>query len=149
MARIRATATTAEVACTAATAKTVVQVVAAANHRIAIKGWSYSFDGVAGDAEPAVCVLMRQSTAGTLSSLTPTVDNPPITETLQTTALHTATAEPTSGDVLRRVNIHPQTGAEWSKAFDEEIIVPGGGRVGLVVTAPANVNVVASISYEE
>jgi hypothetical protein len=71
------------------------------------------------------------------------------TETIQTTASHTATAEPTAGDVLDAIEVHPQSGYEKIFPLGDEIIVPGGGRVGIECTAPAGVNVRAKIAFEE
>jgi hypothetical protein len=147
MARIRCVAQTAEVA-TGTSAKTLLQIVAPANQRLAVKGYAISFDGVAGDAAPIIVDVLRQSTAGTMSSLTPANDGVG-SETIQSTAQHTATAEPTAGAILRSDNIHPQTGVEFRYAFDEEILVAGGGRLGLRVTAGANVNALSRFLYEE
>lgn len=83
-----------------------------------------------------------------MTSLTP-VARVPITETLQTTAQHTATAEPTAGDVVDVIECHPQGGYEKIFAPGDEIIIPGGGRIGIEVTAPATVNVRAKFGYEE
>lgn len=142
-------AVTAEVACVAATAKTVLQVTAPTNIRVKLLGWSVSFDGTSATAEPVVVRLLRQTTAGTMSSLTPTKMDPGTDETLQSTAQHTATVEPTAGDTLHRVNIHPQTGYETLYPLGQEKIIQGGGRVGIEVTAPANVNVIATMLCEE
>jgi hypothetical protein len=136
-----------EVALVTATAKTVVQITAPANQRIQIDGWSVSFDGVSGTAEPVVVELLRQTTAGTMTGTTP-VRKGVGSETIQTTSQKNATVEPTAGDVLRRYEVHPQTGAEWK--FDpKEIEMAGGTRLGIRCTAPAGVNVVASIDAEE
>lgn len=148
MAGILAFAQTAEVALSAATAKTVIQLVAATNVRVKLKEWGVFFDGTSASAEPIQVRLLRQTTAGTMSSLTP-VARVPITETLQTTAQHTATAEPTAGDVLDVIECHPQGGYEKLFAPGDEIIIPGGGRVGIEITAPATVNVRAKFGYEE
>ena len=142
-------AATAEVALSAATAKTIVQIVAPSNHRLKVLAWGTYFDGTSSTAEPVQVVLMRQTTAGTMSSLTPVKNDDSIAETLQTTAQHTATVEPTSGDVLKRIEVHPQSGYEEQCAYGTEYIVGGGDRLGIVCTAPATVNVVGWIKFEE
>jgi hypothetical protein len=149
MAGIRVAATTAEVALTAATARTVLQVVAAANHRVLVEQISVSFDGISPTAEPVIVELLRQTTAGTMSALTPVKLSDAGSETIQTTAQHSATAEPTAGDVLWRVEIHPQTGIEKLFPLGQEMIVAGGGRLGVRCTAPAAVNVVAGLVVNE
>ena len=149
MAAFQGTAATAEIALTAATAKTVIQLVAASNHPVKLLGWGVFFDGTSSTAEPVVVELLRQTTAGTMTSLTPVKVDPGRDETLQTTAQHTATAEPTAGDVLARRNVHPQSGYEVMYPFGQEMIIPGGGRIGIRCTAPAGVNVAAEMRFEE
>lgn len=149
MAALLGTAVTAEVALTAATSRTALQLVAAANHAVRVLGFSATFDGVSPTGEPVLVELVRQTTAGTMSSLTPVKKDPGRDETLQTTAQHTATAEPTTTDVLDRKEVHPQSGYEKLFPLGQEIIVPGGGRVGLRFTAPDAVNVVAQLDFEE
>lgn len=148
MAGLRFIAQTGEVALSAATAKTVLQIVAASNHRVRIKRWGVFFDGVSTTAEPVQVRLLRQTSAGTMSSLTPTKLGTE-SETLQTTAQHTATVEPSAGDTLDIAEVHPQTGYEVIFPAGEEIDVAGSGRVGIECTAPATVNVRAKIIAEE
>lgn len=137
-----------EVALTTA-AKTVVQIIAPANIRLRVKGWSVSFDGTSTTAAPVLVRLLRQSTAGTVTSLTLTKMGMAGSETIQSTAGHTATAEPTAGDVLDAVNVHPQGGFEKVFLPGDEIIIPGGGRLGIECTAGAAVNVLPKIWFEE
>jgi hypothetical protein len=142
--------TEAEVALVAATAKTILQVVAPTNQRVAIKGFSVSFDGTSATAEPVQVDLVKQTTAGTMTAATPVAEQVGLgSETIQTTALKNATAEPTTTDVLRRYEIHPQTGREVRFSIDDEIVMAGGTRVGIRCTAPANVNALAHMSLEE
>lgn len=149
MARLRISVTTeAELALTAATAKTILQWVAPANQRVACTGFAVSFDGTSSTAEPVQVELVRQTDAGTSSAATPVRDGVG-SETIQTTARKNATVEPTTTDVLRRYNVHPQTGFERAFGPDEEILIAGGGRLGLRCTAPAGVNVTGHILAEE
>lgn len=148
MADIHCIAQTSEVALAAATAKTVIQIVAPANQKLKVKSWMVSFDGISATAAPVQVVLMRQTDAGTMSALTP-VKKQTTSETIQSTAQHTATAEPASSDILASVEVHPQTGYEKIYVPGDEIIVGGAGRLGIVCTAPAVVNVRANIEYEE
>lgn len=141
-------AVTAKIA-TGTSLKTLMQVVAAANHRLLVKEFGISFDGVASDGVPILVEVLRQSTAGTTSALTPVKTNDSDDETLQVTARHTATVEPTAGDVLWSEQIHPQTGDRWVATFDDPLPVKGGGRLGLRVTAAAGVNAVAYMSGTE
>lgn len=149
MAAFQGQAATAEIVLTAATAKTVVQLVAAANHRVKILGWGVFFDGTSTTAEPVQVRLLRQTTAGTMTALTPTKRDNSLSESLLSTAQHTATAEPTAGDLLEALEVHPQQGYQVLYPLGVEPIVGGGGRVGIECTAPAGVNVRATIIFEE
>ncbi|HYE76967.1 MAG TPA: hypothetical protein VEI97_03180 [bacterium] len=149
MAAFQGSATTAEIALSAATAKTIIQLVAASNHRVKLLSWGVYFDGTSTTAEPVQVRLLRQTTAGTMTSLTPVKRDDSIGETLQTTAQHTATAEPTAGDVLEVKEVHPQMGYEKIYPFGGEVIIGGGDRLGIEVTAPAVVNVRAEMAFEE
>lgn len=148
MADIQAIAQTGEVALAAATAKTVLQIVAPANHKLKVLRWGVYFDGINSSAEPVEVRLLRQTTAGTMSALTPTKLGTDA-ETLQTGAQHSATAEPTAGDVLDMCEVHPQAGYEVILPMGQEIKIPGGGRLGIECKAPASVNVRAKIVIEE
>lgn len=90
---------------TGTSVKTLLQVVAATNQRVLIKEWSMSFKGTSNTAAPILAEALVQSTAGTMTSLTLVLINAADNETLQTTAQHTATAEPTAGNVLMREEI--------------------------------------------
>lgn len=150
MADLFGTDQTAEIALTAATAKTVLQHVAPTNHRVKVMAWGVYFDGVSSTAEPVLVELLRQTTAGTMSALTP-VKTDAASETLLSTAQHTATVEPTASDVLARIEVHPQSGYEkiCSTPGSQLYVIGGGGRLGIRCTAPAAVNVVAKIDFEE
>ena len=148
MAAVIGVATTAEVALSGATAKTVLQLVAASNHCVKVKSWGVFFDGVSVTAEPVQVRLLRQTDAGTMSALTP-VEKTITGVTLQTTAQHTATAEPTAGNVLAAREVHPQSGYQEIFPAGDEIIIGSAGRLGIECTAPAGVNVRAEITFEE
>ena len=149
MAAFQGIAATPETALVAATIKTVVQIVAPANHRVKVKSWGAYFDGVSPTAEPVQVRLIRQTTAGTMSALTPTKRDNSLSETLLVTAQQNATVEPTAGDLLEAKEVHPQGGYEKIYPYGDEVIVGGGGRLGIECTAPANVNVRAEIVFEE
>ncbi len=149
MARLNAFIQTSEVTLAAATAKTVIQLVAPSNHRVAILGFGVFFDGTSVTAEPVQVRVLRQTTAGTMSALTPVALDGSVGETIQSTAQHTASAEPTAGNVVDVLEVHPQQGYEVMYPLGQEIILQGGGRIGIECTAPATVNVRAKIRFEE
>ena len=138
-----------ELALAAATAKTILQLVAPANIHLAVRGFSVSFDGVSATAEPVQVDLVTQTAAGTMTAATPVKERIGGAGTIQATAQKNASAEPTTTDILRRYNIHPQTGREIRFGLDDEFVIEGGARLGLRCTAPAIVNVVGHISFEE
>jgi hypothetical protein len=150
MARLRfALATTAEVALTTAP-KTVVQLGAPANQRVAVRGFSVAFDGVSSTAGCAQVLLVIQTTgtqAGT--SLVGVKDLRGTTESINSTGLQAFSSEPTYSDILRTYNINQMTGYERAFAQDEEIELAGGTRLGLVVVASSAVNAQAFIGAEE
>lgn len=130
--------------------RTIIQAVAAANHRVLLKEWSISFKGIVNTDAPILVELVRQSTAGTSDALTPVKGNISDDETLQTTARETFTStEPTSTDVLFSELVHPQTGYTWQAPFGGEIPIGGGKRIGLRVTAGVSRNCVARFKCEE
>jgi hypothetical protein len=149
MAAMTLIAVTAEVALVAATAKTVLQISAPTNIPLKLKSWGVSFDGTATTNEPVVVRLLRQTTAGTMTSLTLVKADSDRTGTIQTTATHSASAEPTAGDVLDRMDIHPQGGYVYVYAPDDCDIIPANTRLGIECTAPQAVNVIAKMRFEE
>lgn len=129
--------------------KTLLQLVAAANHAIEITEISISFHGVNNTHEPITVELLRQTTAGTMSSLTLVKADDSNGDTFDTTAQHTATVEPTGGDVVRTYAVHPQTGAVIPITDRAPIIVGAGDRIGLRVTAANDVNADAYVCFSE
>jgi hypothetical protein len=136
------------VALAAATVKTVLQVAAPTHQRLKIKRWGVFFEGIVGTDAPVQVRLLRQTDAGTMSSLTP-VKQVAGSETVQATAQHTASGEPTAGDVIDVAEVHPQSGYEIIIPFDMPVEVPGGSRVAIECTAPDAVNARAKIVFEE
>jgi hypothetical protein len=134
---------------TGTSAKTLLQIVAANNHGVLIDEISISFKGTSNTATPIKVDVLRQTTAGTMSSATPVKDPADADETLQTTAQANATVEPTAGDILMSELVHPQTGYTWQAPFGRQIKIGGGGRLGIRVTAGADVNAVCRVSGEE
>lgn len=133
-----------QIACAAATAKTVLQVVAASNHRVQPVWFDVSFEGISATDAPAYIRVLKQTTAGTSSALTLVKNNAADDETLEVTAIHTATVEPTASDVKWTGFIHPQSGKRIGP-----FVIPGGERLGVEVTVSANVDCVASVVGEE
>lgn len=134
---------------TGTSAKTLIQLVAATNHAIKVIEVGCSFHGTSNTAEPILVELIRQTDAGTMTPLTPVVGDGGIGDTLDTTANHTASAEPTGSTSVRAWTVHPQTGLIWSPHDLAGITVAAGARIGLRVTAAASTTADAYISFEE
>jgi hypothetical protein len=143
--------TTGDVALTAATAKTILSVINAANSLIRICEFSVSFDGTSGTAEPVTVELCSstQAGAGTSTSQTPVQCRGPARAALATGARN-YTAEPTVLTVLKRWLVHPQTGMviQFPLGREPEQITTADALC-LRCTAPATLNAQAYIEFEE
>jgi hypothetical protein len=149
MARFFVSATTDEIALVSGTAKTVLQVGMPSNHRAPIIRWGVFFDGQSVSEEPVQVRLLRQTSSGTMTTLDVRALDGSLSESPQMVAQYDASAEPTSGNILDVVEVHPQTGYEMIYPLMQEPIIDGGGRVGIECQASAAVNVRAKIIAEE
>jgi len=150
MSRIQAVATCTDRSVAAATPQTLIQIVAATNTRVTVKGWGIYGKGVATTDAPVLVQLIRQTGAGTSSANTPALKDTGVPEVVQTTALDTFTAEPASDDVIiKSFDVHPQSGFSEYFPLGGEIIVPGAGRLGVKATPGATVSMSAFIDFEE
>lgn len=129
--------------------KTMIQLVAAANHAIRITEIGIAFHGTNNTHNPITVTLSRQTDAGTTTALTPVKADDSNGDTLDTTARHTATVEPTTTDVLRTWAVHPQTGLIDPLSDRAPIIVGAGDRVGLITDADNAVNADSYMAFEE
>lgn len=143
--------TTADVALTAATAKTILSVINASNGLIRIVEMSVSFDGTSATAEPVTVELCSstQATAGTNTSHTIVQSRGP-TRTVQATAARNYTAEPTTLTVIKQWLVHPQTGitVQFPLGREPEQVVTADA-ICIRCTAPAGVNARAHLEFEE
>ncbi len=131
---------------TANTPETVLQLTAAANHRIRIKGFSVTVAGTA--AVDLIVRIVRQTTAGTSgTTVTPIKLEPGAAETIQTTAATNFSAEPTSTDVLGYMRLQ----GSYKEIFPlgNEPIIAGGGRIGIECTCTSAATVAAELRFEE
>ena len=133
--------------------KAVLQIVAAANHRVLVDEISISFTGTSASGTPILVEVERHTSAGSGGdALTLVKQSPGDDETLQTSALENIDDSgglPTLGDYIMGEHVHPQFGFLWQAPQGKPIIVPGGTRLGISVTAAAAVNCNARIKGEE
>lgn len=140
---------TGEISLGAATAKTCIEIGAAANHRVLIHEISVMFKGTAVANEPVTVQLTRFAATGTGTAGTANKYDPDYSETLQTAWEYNSTVEPASQTVLKTWAIHPQAGIVQPLPFDRPIPVPGGDFVGIRCTADDAVTVLVSVVAEE
>lgn len=143
--------TNGDIALSAATAKTIMMVINAANSLVRVVEFSVAFDGTSATAEPVTVELVSstQAGAGTTTSHTIVQCRGP-TRTVQATGARNYTAEPTTLTVLKRWLVHPQTGitVQFPLGREPEQVVTADG-LGIRCTAPATVNVAGHIEFEE
>lgn len=143
--------TAGDIALTAATAKTIMSIINAANGLIRLCELSVSFDGTSGTAEPVTVELCSstQATAGTSTSHTIVQCRGP-TRTVQATAARNYTAEPTVLTTLKRWLVHPQTGLhiQFPLGREPEQVVTADALC-VRCTAPAGVNCQGHLEFEE
>lgn len=140
-----------EVSLTASTKKTVLALTAAANHRVKVLGLEVYGKGTSATDTPMKVEVQRITTDGTGTSTTPAKNNTADDETLQTTSKANYTIEPTytANTVLFTDEVHPQTGLVKFLPYGQEIIIPGGGLLGIGITAAQNQSVSVNILLEE
>ena len=143
--------TNGDVALSASTAKTVLNVIAGSNALIRICELGVSFDGTSATAEPVTVELCSSTQAGAGTSTSHTIvqlRGP--TRTVQATAARNYSAEPTTLTVVKRWLVHPQTGivVQFPLGREPEQVTTADGLC-LRCTAPATVNVQAYIEFEE
>lgn len=146
MAGLRVVGNTADISFTTAT-KTLVQIIAAANHRVRVERVRVSFKGTSSSEAPVLVKLAVQTTAGTMSALTLGKADATYDETLQTTATHTSTSEPTTTTVLASMLVHPQGSHEFVFPPGRDLCIPGGTRLGILLDTPTQAGT-AGVSFE-
>lgn len=124
---------------THSTAITILQARAHATRPlVVVRVW---LEAAATTTAAATIQVLRQTTAGTMTTLSPgPLALRPNEPTAGMTAGHTATAEPTASDVLIHEEFNVVNGWVWVPAVEEEfIVVPAAGFLGLKFSvAPAS-----------
>ena len=135
---------------TATSTVTVVQLIAATNTRIRIERIVITGKGVLNTDAPCQFELLLQTTAGTMTAITPVKQNSGDSETIQTTANQTFTAEPTASTIKQAFAVHPQSRCDQVYPPGRDLIVVGGTRLGLRINTPAQASTfVGYIECEE
>lgn len=145
------TSGTSAVALAAATAKTILGVVAAANVGVRLTELGVSFNGVTSTAIPVLVELCDSTgaTAGTPGATPTPKQVRGLARTAQCTGGNAYSAEPTVLTVLKQWLVHPQTGMRHQLPLGREIEHVGAGALFIRCTAPAVVDVRADLEFEE
>lgn len=141
-----------EVSLVASTAKSVLQIKAATNQRVLIKGLKLFGKQPAGGTDSPVKIRLTRNSAnfGTFTAATPNKNNPSNGETIQTTCGANATVEPTTPtDGGMWWEVQPQTGVIEFLPPGLEIQVPGGQSVQFECTSSGTPTLMLTASFEE
>lgn len=132
--------------------KTILQIVAPTNQRLVVDEWWADFAGVEPTDVPVLVEVWAQSSAGSGGTpVTPSKQNTGDDETLQVTAQEdvNSSTQPTDTVCHFRRRIHPQEGITWKASFGKEIVVKGGQRLAIAITAAVSVIVQAGFRGQE
>lgn len=151
------TATGGAVALTAATAKTVVMLIASTANQPSWVEVAISFDGVTATAVPALVewVSSTQGTAGTTTSFTAKQIRGWPAQSAQTTAAYNYTAEPTTLEAFKKRLVTPNGGLivlQSPLGREPTGLVTAATQfkgMGVRITAPATVNCHVDAEFEE
>lgn len=139
------------VSLSAATVKTVLQLVTPSTTRAKVTGFSVSFNSVTSSDAPAVVDLLRQTTAGTGgSAATMAAMDPDAPAALCSGLYDISSAEPSSGNVLWTGYVTPVGGLfVYNFADGEEPVLDISNRVGIRINSPSAVSAIATLTYAE
>lgn len=142
-------------AAAAGTAKTVLNVIAAANRRVKVTEVGVGFIGASGAAKPVLVELCTSTQAGAGSggsSVTPAATDPGDASTVQATATKGLTSEPTVLTAIRRWRVHPQAGMIIQFPLGREPSTDIAKAMALRITfetAETTTNIDSYIEFEE
>jgi hypothetical protein len=143
--------TNGDIALSAATAKSILSVICAANSPVKLIEIGVGFDGISGTAEPVTVELCSstEATAGTATSHT-IAQTGGVPRTAQASGKRNFTVEPTVLTVLKRWLVHPQSGMVLQFPLGREPMqTTTSDALVLRCTAPAAVNAQGYLEFEE
>ena len=135
--------------------KTVLLIAAGANQPVSVVEWGISFDGVTATAVPATVELVQKdgTTAGTAGGSPPAiVQVGGRAITVQPTASHNYTAEPTTYTTIEQLYVPQFMGAfvkQYPLGYENDSDLSGGTvrYLGIRANVSANVNALAYIRF--
>jgi len=113
---------------------TLMQVKAGANNPLFIREIEVTFNGIDATNAQIRLEILRQTTDGTPTGTVSIAKQDERDPASNATVGHTYTAEPTSGDVLHHVFVHPQGGRGYR--YLAPVRIGGGERLGIKATNP-------------
>lgn len=135
----------------AATTKTLIQLITGSTRRAAILEVTIAFKSSTTTDAPALVELLRQTTVGTAgSNPTPILEDPADPPAIATAGINYS-AEPTASDILRSWDVPVQGGlVVYQFPLGYEVVMGVSTRLGLRVTTPqAQTGVEARIVWQE
>lgn len=130
----------AAVALVAATAKTVLSVIAPAQFGVDLRKYRISFDGVTASAVPVLCELVSWTTDGTGTSGT-VVQTSGRAVTAGFTTKYNYSAEPSTPTLIERFTLSPNGGTViYDFPYGDSPDTAVSQLIGIRLTAPAIVN---------
>lgn len=126
-----------------------LQVKAGANSRLKVSEWSVSLRASSATVPPLVQIMQQSTDASAGTGLTPRKVVSSDSETIQATAWYNdeATSQPT--DTYEEFGEEVNYGYTWQAPYGQEIIVIGGGHLGMCVTSAAALSMKARFVCEE
>ena len=131
------------------TAKTVLRIAAAMNHRVFVKAFTIGLKGLVVTNEPVTIELIRFTSDGTGTSGTVRKKDVDASENVEAGFKHTYTVEPTGVTVLKSFPLHPQ--GTWGEVLPIEspIEISGGDFWGIRITADDSVTAMVNVDCDE
>jgi hypothetical protein len=140
--------TTGSTGLAAATAKTMVELVTTANVPCEWVAADITFDGVTASAVPVRVDFCTYAATGTGSAYTPKRLGQAV-GTSQTTAKINDTVEPTTPAILFSWFVPPTSGLTYLWPLGRELFQNVSTVMGIRLTAPAAVNAIVNLTFEE
>lgn len=138
----------AAVSLTAATAKTVVQLVTGSTRAARLTSFTAAFQSTTSTDTPVLVVIQLQTTAGTMSAATPQPTDGRMAAAIST-AQTNATAEPTAGNTIHRFRLTPIGGLLHLPLEHLNIVAQVSTRIGITLTAAQSQTFDGTLAFEE
>lgn len=141
-------ATTSNVALAAATAKTVMELTSSANVPPEWIAFDLTFDGVSASAVPVRVDFCTYAATGTGTAYTPKKFGQSVGVAATTVKIND-TVEPTTPSILFSLYVPPTSGLSYQWPLGREMFQAVSTVMGVRLTAPAAVNAIFNLTFEE